>query len=166
MKARISIALAALAWPAAAPAQTSELHRCDEAYVGLQDVAVGADLSGVRTFYQGNVTLFALDTVEPACCPAGVAIVMPAEPRGNEPVGFTCWAIKGLAAVDLRAARSSYDPRRGLTLTIPTRGYDPDTGATIPAEAQDRRRARDDRRSEPALTNRFPLPAREGSLAA
>ena len=134
MKARILTALAALAWPTAGFAQTSELYPCDDAGVALEDVAAGADLSGVRSFYRGDVTLFALDTIEPACCSAGVAIVMPAEPHGNEPVGFACWAIKGLAAVDLRAARSSYDPRRGLTLTIPTRGYDPDTGGTVPAE--------------------------------
>ncbi len=134
MRIRSLVALALLACPAAGLAQTSELFPCDEAGVGLESVAVGADLSGVRNFYRGNVTLFALDTIEPACCSAGIAIVMPAEPHGNEPVGFACWAIKGLAAVDLGAARSSYDPRRGLTLTIPTRGYDPETGATIPGE--------------------------------
>jgi len=127
-------ALAALAWPAAAGAQRSELYSCEEAGVDLTSVSVGADLGGVRSFYEGRVTLFALDTVEPACCASGVAVVMPAEPHGDEPVGYACWAIKGVAAVDLRSARSSYDPRRGLTLTIPARDYDADTGATISGE--------------------------------
>ena len=134
MKARLLIALAACACPAAAIAQSvsTGLMRCDDAGVGLWSVWVGADLSGVRTYYEGSVTLLALDTIEPGCCPAGVAIVMPGEPQENDPVGPACWAIRGFAAVDLRAARSSYDPRQGLTLSIPTRDYDPDTGGTVP----------------------------------
>ena len=127
-------ALAALAWPATANAQRSGLSSCEETGVDLTNVAVGADLGGVRNYYEGLVTLFAIDTVEPACCASGVAVVMPAEPHGDEPVGFACWAIKGAASIDLRAARSSYDPRRGLTVTIPARDYDPDTGGTVPGE--------------------------------
>ena len=136
MKARLLIALAACACPAAAIAQSASagVMTCDEAGVGLWSVWVGADLSGVRSYYEGSVTLLAIDTIEPACCSAGVAIVMPGAPQENEPPGPACWAIKGFADVDLRATRSSYDPRQGLTLAIPTRNYDPETGATIPGE--------------------------------
>jgi hypothetical protein len=132
MRGRILIALAAAAWPASAPAQGPwrALDRCDALDVRLDSVSVGADLSGVRTFYDGQVTLLLVDQSEPACCSYGIAIIMPAEPRADEPGGMRCWAKWGFAGIDLRGARSTYDPRQGLTLAIPTLDYDPETGAS------------------------------------
>lgn len=131
MRRCMAVALAVFAWSAAASAQPSELVGCEENDIGLWSVAVGTDLSGVRSFYDGQVTLLELDTVEPACCASGVAIVMPDEPHGEEPVGPRCWAVTGYGGVDLRAARARYDPRSGLTLTIPTLTYDPATGRSV-----------------------------------
>ena len=134
MRKSFAMALAVLTWPALAIAQPSGLVGCEENDIGLWSVAVGTDLSGVRSFYAGQVTLLALDTVEPACCAAGVAIVMPDAPHGDEPVGPRCWALTGYGEVDLRAARSRYDPRSGLTLTIPTSRYDAATGRAVAGE--------------------------------
>ncbi len=126
------VAAAALAWSGTAAAQEPfrALARCERIELGLESVAVGSDLSGVRTFHEGRVTLFVIDRVEPACCAFGVAIVMPAETSADEPESMSCWVKWGYAGVDLRRAQATYDPRRGLTLTIPARDYDPETGAT------------------------------------
>ena len=134
MRVRAFLVLAALGWPAATAAQETfrALTSCDRIELGLESVAVGADLSGVRSYYQGRVTLFAIDRVEPACCAFGVAIVMPDEPSAEAPEGMRCWAKWGFAGVDLRRAQARYDRGRGLTLTIPTREYDPETGGTSP----------------------------------
>lgn len=129
---RIIALVLALGWTAGAGAQAPmrSLVPCEQLSLGLESVAVGADLSGVRTYYEGSVALMVLDLVEPACCAFGLAIVMPAPPQGDEPVGMTCWTKWGYAGVDLAAARSQYDPASGLSLTIPTLDYDNETGAT------------------------------------
>ena len=133
MGARTIIAFtAALGWSAGAAAQAPmrSLVPCDQLSLGLESVSVGADRGGVRTYYDGQVTLMALDLVEPACCSFGLAIVMPAPPHGDEPVGMTCWTKWGYASVDVAGTQSRYDPATGLTLAIPTLDYDPETGAT------------------------------------
>ena len=133
MRIRTMMALAAaLAWPAMASGQAGGgLRTCDDAGVDLTSLAVD-ERSGVRTFYQGMVTLLALDTEEPAAAPAGIAIVMPAEPVENEPPFMACWALTGFAGVNVEGAQSRYDPAEGLTLTIPTSTYDPEGDRTVP----------------------------------
>ena len=126
-------ALAALAWPAAAVAQPQRsLLPCAEVSAGLTQLALGANEEGVRSFYDGRVTLLLLDYVEPACCSWGVAVLMPDGDGETEPAGTACWAIWGYAGVDLQAATSRYDPAEGLTLAIPTLDYDHDSGGTRP----------------------------------
>ena len=134
MRAGTIMALAAvLAWPAVAHGQVGGgLRTCDDAGVDLTSLAVD-ERSGVRTFYQGSVTLLALNTEEPAAAPAGIAIVMPAEPVENEPLFLTCWAITGYAGVNVEGAQARYDPAEGLTLTIPTLIYDPERDRDDPA---------------------------------
>ena len=131
MRLRMLAALAALAWPAAAAAQEPfrALVDCDRLELDLRSTAVGADLGGVRSFYQGNVTLFLIDRVEPACCALGVALVMP-EQVEEGPGDVQCWAVTGYAGVDVRGAAARYDATEGLTLTIPVQDYEPETGAT------------------------------------
>ena len=116
--------------PASAPRLPGELVGCDEAGLGIWSVSVD-ERRGVRSFYRGAVTLLELDMVEPAGAPAGVAIVMPAVPIENEPVGPTCWAVVGYSSVDVAAARASYDPRQGLTLSIPTYVYDGESDRAV-----------------------------------
>src|SRR5688500_16180604 len=126
MRLRMMAALAALAWPAAAAAQEPfrTLAQCDTLELDLRSAAGGADLSGVRSFYQGNVTLFLIDRFEPACCALGVAVVLP-EQVEEGPGDVQCWAVTGYAGVDLAGAAARYDAAEGLTLTIPVEDYDP-----------------------------------------
>ena len=134
MRAFRLAALAALAnsHVAAAQPDSRTLAPCDQASAGLAQLALGADNEGVRSYYEGRVTLLRLDYVEPACCAWGVAVLMPDGDGEAEPAGTACWAIWGYAGVDLQAAQSRYDPADGLTLIIPTREYDHDTGGTLP----------------------------------
>jgi hypothetical protein len=129
---RICMVLA-LAWPTLAQAQTGGgLASCEDAGVGLTSLAVG-EHEGVRTFYQGQVVLLALNTEEPAAAPAGIAVLMPDPPVGNEPPSTGCWAIIGYGRVDVDRARARYDPASGLTLTIPTMVYDADHDRDVAA---------------------------------
>ena len=129
MRLGMLAALAAFAWPAAAGAQDRTLVECGALELDLRSAAVGADLSGVRSFYRGDVTLFLIDRVEPACCSLGVAVVMP-EQVEEGPGDVQCWAVSGYAGVDVRGATARYDAARGLMLTIPVQDYEPETGGT------------------------------------
>jgi hypothetical protein len=122
MRARYLILPAvALAAPAAAG---SGLQSCDDLGVGLWSVVAGADKGGVRTYYDGRVTLLEVDTVEPGAVPAGVAFVIPDRPDVEGISSPQCWAIINYASVDVRRAQAQYDAATGLTLTIPARDYD------------------------------------------
>ena len=128
-----SAALLALAWPAVAAAQPQRtLLPCGEVSAGLTQLALGANNEGVRSYYEGRVTLLRLDYVEPACCSWGVAVLIPDGNGETEPAGTACWAKWGYAGVDIQGTTSRYDPVEGLTLTIPTLDYDHDTGGTRP----------------------------------
>lgn len=127
-------ALAALAWPAVATAQLTPtgLVSCEEARADLTDLAIGENGDGVRTFYEGSVVLVRLDYVEPACCSAGIAILSPEGDGESEPQGRACHAAWGYGWIDFDAIESSYDPARGLTLTIPTTMVDVEYGTPNP----------------------------------
>lgn len=83
----------------------------------------GASLENVydtRSFYSGQVTLFAYDTVEPAAASKGLAITYNV-PTNNEQ-GFGergCVALTYLNSVEtLSKIKAAYNARTGLTLTI------------------------------------------------
>lgn len=123
-------ALAALAWPAMAAAQTpSGLVPCQDHFAGgLAALSLGENNANVRHFYNGMVTLLLLDTEEPAAASYGFAVLMPSGDGEEEPAFMTCWLNWGFTYVDTAAATSRYDPAEGLTLTIPVLMYDHETG--------------------------------------
>ncbi|MBB5753533.1 hypothetical protein [Prosthecomicrobium pneumaticum] len=113
--------LLALFLVAAAPALAEDFVPCDDLHVGLTNVAAPVADNAV-TVYDGLVTLYNIDMLEPACCSAGIAIVLP-DP--DDPLGGAqCRAIVGFTTVDVAAARRDYDPARGLRLDVPVRLMD------------------------------------------
>ena len=123
MRARYLMLLAiAAASPAAGSG--SGLRQCDDLGVGLWAVVAGADRSGIRTYYDGQVTVFQVDTIEPAAAPSGVAFVIPDRPDAEGNPTPQCSAIINFSSVDVSAAQARYDARTGLTLTIPTQDFD------------------------------------------
>ncbi len=69
-------ALASFLVLATGVAAAEPLPSCEEAGLGIEDV-VGIDGTHAKAYLEGNVVLRAVDTVEPACCSSGVAIVTP-----------------------------------------------------------------------------------------
>ena len=101
-----------------APALALEVQDCRDAGIGLESIAGPVEKAHL-SLYDGKVDAYNVDTVEPACCSSGVAVVLPAkdDPSG----GFECLAVVGLASVDVTAAKRSYDKAKGLLLVMPTR---------------------------------------------
>ena len=127
------IAGTALLWATAADAQPRGPATCEEVGAGLWSIDTGEHGEGVRTFYNGQVTVIALNLIEPAAAPGGVAIVMPGPPSDEEPTGPECFAFVGYDRVDVPGARPDYDPARGLVLTFPTWRFDAERQDSVPA---------------------------------
>ncbi len=72
-----------------------------------------------RHYLEGNVVLRAVDTVEPACCSSGVAIVTP-DPD-DESGGAKCSAAIQFRGLDLSKAKHAVKGKE-LTISIPNLG--------------------------------------------
>ncbi len=100
------------------PAAALGVKDCRDAGVGIESITRPVEKAHIA-LYDGKVDAYNIDTVEPACCSSGIAVVLPAkdDPSG----GSNCWAVIGLASLDVRAATRSYDKAKGLLLVMPTR---------------------------------------------
>jgi hypothetical protein len=110
--------IAAVLWVQQAAAV--EIKSCDDANVGLTEL-IAPVASNSKTFKDGKISLYAVDTVEPVCCAAGVALVIP--DVSDETGGNQCLAVVGVASVQLDETTAEDDAQKGLLLTIPTRVF-------------------------------------------
>ena len=97
-----------------------EIKSCDDANVGLTEL-IAPVASNSRTYKDGKISLYGVDTVEPVCCAAGVALVIP--DVTDETGGNQCLAVVGVASVQLDETTTEDDAQKGLLLTIPTRVF-------------------------------------------
>jgi hypothetical protein len=104
----------------AVPAKALELKTCDEANIGLTELIAPVGKNS-RTYKDDKVSLYIIDTVEPVCCAAGVAVVVP--DVSDETGGSQCFAVIGAASVQLDEAATEDDAAKGLLITIPTRVF-------------------------------------------
>lgn len=118
----------ALAFGAPVQAQTNGFEPCDEHWAAnMTTLFVGENGEGIRSFYNGSVLLLRINTEEPAFFPEGVILLMPDGDGSEGPIGRLCFVNWGFGSVDVDETQSSYDPARGLALTIPAGSTDPST---------------------------------------
>jgi hypothetical protein len=121
-KLMMALALATATSPALAEATISQC-----AGPARVDAIVEPWSKATRTFANGAIRLVLLDTIEPACCYAHLAILAPNP--GDELGARQCVALSdgsewtGFQSIDLAGAKSSYDPAKGLLLSIPVERY-------------------------------------------
>ena len=102
------------------PASALEVKSCEDANVGLSELIAPVGKNS-RTYKDDKVSLYVIDMVEPVCCAAGVAVVIP--DIEDELGGNKCLAVVGVASIQLDEAASEDDPAKGLLITIPTRVF-------------------------------------------
>ena len=102
------------------PAIALEVKNCEDANVGLTELIPPVGKNS-RTYKDDKISVYAVDTVEPVCCAAGVAVVIP--DIADELGGNKCLAVVGVASVQLDEAASDDDPAKGLLISIPTRVF-------------------------------------------
>jgi hypothetical protein len=102
------------------PASALEVKSCEDANVGLTELIAPVGKNS-RTYNDDKVSLYIIDMVEPVCCAAGVAVVIP--DVEDELGGNKCLAVVGVASIQLDEAASEDDPAKGLLITIPTRVF-------------------------------------------
>jgi hypothetical protein len=97
-----------------------EIKSCEDAHVGLTEL-IAPVASNSKTYKDGKISLYAVDTVEPVCCAAGVALVIP--DVSDETGGNQCLAVVGVASVQLDETTTEDDAQKGMLLTIPARVF-------------------------------------------
>jgi hypothetical protein len=102
------------------PASALEVKSCEDANVGLTELIAPVGKNS-RTYKDDKVSLYVIDMVEPVCCAAGVAVVIP--DIEDELGANKCLAVVGVASVQLDEAASEDDAAKGLLITIPTRVF-------------------------------------------
>jgi hypothetical protein len=98
-----------------------EVKTCEEANVGLTSIATPVGRNHAL-LYEGKVTVYNIDQIEPACCSKGIAVVLP--DRGDPLGGALCIAVVGIGSVDATKSERRYDTARGLLLEMATQAFD------------------------------------------
>jgi len=111
----LALLLACTAAPSIACAH--DVKPCDEAGVDLRSL-IGPVAKNSLVLYDGKVTVYNVDTIEPACCSSGIAVVLP--DIKDELGGRACMASIGYTSIDATKAKRSYDPAKGMLLELPT----------------------------------------------
>jgi len=122
MNRSLTIALALQA--SAVPALGFDVKTCEDAGIGLTSIATPVATNHL-VLYEGQVTVYNIDQIEPACCSKGIAVVLPdrEDPLG----GSTCTAIVGIGSVDATKGKQTYDATRGVLLEMATEAFDADS---------------------------------------
>jgi len=90
---------------------------CGDAGVDLRTLMTPVAKNSI-SLYDGKVAVYNVDTIEPACCSSGIAVVLP--DVNDQLGGNTCMALIGYTSIDVTKAKRSYDAARGMLLELPT----------------------------------------------
>jgi len=118
---RLALAAACAALPLGATAQV--IADCDWVGTAANIVEPWADHS--RTFANGAIRVAVVDTGgEPACCSSHLMILSPSGDGTMDPIYRQCHVASaregwGFYGVDVARITASYDPARGLLLSVP-----------------------------------------------
>lgn len=84
--------------------------------------------ANTRVFARGDIRLVVLDTIEPAAAAFHLVILHPPRDELGGPMCSMVSATDGLGfgGMNLAPAEASYDPARGLTVSLPISVYDPE----------------------------------------
>lgn len=109
----------------ASASQAQSLLPCDGWQASARNLSEPWEQS-TRTFANGAIRLAVLDTIEPA---AGAFYIMVISPPYDELGSRACHLVAedggsmGLAGVQFSGTDASYDPARGLTVTVPVQRW-------------------------------------------
>lgn len=116
---RLALILAALAAPAAAQVVT------DCKWIGAAQNILEPWEVHSRTYANGAIRVAVADTGgEPACCSSHLMVLSPSSDGRHDPVWRQCRIVSaseglGFYSVDVPGIAASYDPARGLLLSVP-----------------------------------------------
>jgi hypothetical protein len=117
----------------ASPAVAAEVGPCND----LDRISYLVDQT--RSYANGKITIAHIDTFgEPVCCSEHLLVFIP-----SPEIGSQCFAIsqdaakgdgaaRGFSSIAFDRIKGSYDPDRGLLLTVPYSLYDPEGGRGTP----------------------------------
>lgn len=133
MRLLSALAVAAAALPFSVQAQ--EISECGWVANPANILEPWSEFS--RSFANGAIRIAVLDTAgEPVCCATHLLIIAPSAPD-NGPVYRQCFVASargsmGFYDIDFKGITASYDPARGLLLSVPVSYYHDGVGTGAP----------------------------------
>ncbi|MDZ4391824.1 hypothetical protein [Cypionkella sp.] len=130
MRGLSHVACAALALGLLGQAAAAEtVQPCDDARSNAWNIAEPWD-ANTRFFANGAVRLTVMDTVEPAAAAFHLLVLSPPldELEGRQCRVVSLDGATGFASLSLTGTAATYDPTKGLTISVPAKRYLPDTG--------------------------------------
>lgn len=116
-------------------AQEIELTPCDESGASIESLMPG--LENQKSYYNGQVALYKYNTLTPETVPYGIAIAFSDPTELPEGYKFRkCLAVRYLNEVDLAKAVSKYNPKTGLTVTVPYTALEGEDQTPVPAKIE------------------------------
>ena len=134
-------AAAAVLAMSASPALAIGVYPCGE--LNRVQNLVGPWGQFSKSFYEGEVLVAVIDTIEPAAAALHLIVLMP-PPDGEAEYRPACYAISatagtedsygmGFSGMDWDNLKGDYDPAKGLLLSVPVSIFDGDAGEGKPA---------------------------------
>jgi hypothetical protein len=118
-KSLLSIGLLSIGVQARSPMPTLELTEVEKTIESVEDM---------RSFYNGSVRFFLHNNEEPAARPMEITVVLP---NGQQEgfIDLKTLSVSWFCSANLKAAKSTYNSKDGLTVAIPVGHYIPETGS-------------------------------------
>lgn len=103
----------------AANLNAAQVQDCEEANFSISSIMPKTE----KTFYNGKVSTYVVDKIEPDARSVGLSINIPIK-ETNGPEYVVCKVVSGLSDVDSDSMTTTYDSEMGLLITANVREYD------------------------------------------
>lgn len=111
-------------------ANAAELTAQDCKSVGVDLTSVGFPIEA-KSYFNRQVRVFKVDTIETAAASSGLAII---KPKPNDQILIeNCFVVTGFTDVKFSKVKSVFSAKAGLEVTMPVDQYNPESGKGEPA---------------------------------
>lgn len=127
------VLVAAITASASGPAMALSVSDCD-GFAASAQALVEPWEKNTRTFYNGQVRLAYVDTIEPACCSSQLLVLIPN--KDSEMGERLCRLVsdhgnQGFSGIDFAKITTRYDAKKGLLVSFPYGQMKEDGSGTV-----------------------------------
>jgi hypothetical protein len=111
----------------AGAATAAQVRDCDTYEANVRNLNVPYS-EAVREYAKGQIVLMSMFIEEPACCGSHLVVLFPSADDYYQECRLVSWTNDlGYLNINLNDAAATYDPAKGLTVSVPSQLYDVDS---------------------------------------